>query len=63
MLVLQIFTAALTISFAKANPVVVDVRNRGAPTTDGNIKRVGSWLLRVPPATTPNTSPLLPRPP
>ena len=39
MLVLQILTAALTISFAKANPVVVDVRNWEAPTTDGNFKR------------------------
>jgi len=39
MLVLQIFTAALTISFAKANPFVVNVRNWEAPTTDGNFKR------------------------
>lgn len=39
MLVLQILTAALTISFAKANPVVVDVRNWEALTTNGDFKR------------------------
>jgi hypothetical protein len=39
MLVLQILTAALTISFAKANPVAIDVRNWEVPTADGNLKR------------------------
>jgi hypothetical protein len=39
MLVLQILTAALTISFAKANPLVVDVRNWENPTADGAFKR------------------------
>lgn len=39
MLVLQILTAALTISFAKANPLVVDVRNWENPTTDEAFKR------------------------
>ena len=39
MLVLQILTAALTISFAKANPLVVDVRNWENPTADGVFKR------------------------
>ncbi|EDR08141.1 GPI-anchored small secreted protein [Laccaria bicolor S238N-H82] len=39
MLVLQILTAALTISFAKANPLVVDVRNWENPTADGTFER------------------------
>ena len=32
-------TAALIISFAKANPVAIVVRNCDAPTADGNLKR------------------------
>jgi hypothetical protein len=40
MLVLQILTAALTISFAKANPVAIDVRNWDSnPAADGAFKR------------------------
>ncbi|KIK03743.1 hypothetical protein K443DRAFT_465935 [Laccaria amethystina LaAM-08-1] len=39
MLVLQILTAALTISFAKANPVAIDVRNWDNPSADGAFKR------------------------
>ncbi|KIJ99551.1 hypothetical protein K443DRAFT_102139 [Laccaria amethystina LaAM-08-1] len=40
MLVLQILTAALTISFAKASPVAIDVRNWDSnPAADGAFKR------------------------
>ncbi|EDR16163.1 uncharacterized protein LACBIDRAFT_321401 [Laccaria bicolor S238N-H82] len=39
MLVLQILTAALTISFAKANPVAIDVRNWDNSAADGAFKR------------------------
>ena len=35
MLVLQILSAALTISLAKANPVAIDVRNWQNPAADG----------------------------
>ena len=38
MLVLQILTAALTISFAKANPVAIDLRNWDNPAADGAFK-------------------------
>ncbi|KIK03745.1 hypothetical protein K443DRAFT_94663 [Laccaria amethystina LaAM-08-1] len=39
MLVLQILTAVLTISFAKANPVAIDLRNWDNPAADGSYKR------------------------
>ena len=39
MLVLQILSAALTISLAKANPVAIDVRNWQNPTADGTFER------------------------
>lgn len=38
MLVLQILSAALTISLAKANPVAIDVRNWKNPAADGAFK-------------------------
>ena len=39
MIVLQILSAALTISLAKANPVTIDVRNWGKPAADGAFER------------------------
>jgi hypothetical protein len=39
MLVLQILSAALIISLAKANPVAVDVRNWENPAADGAFER------------------------
>ena len=39
MLVLQILSAALTISLAKANPVAIDVRTWQKPAADGAFER------------------------
>ena len=48
MLVLQILSATLTISLAKANPVAIDIRNWGNPAADDAFKRVEELSVASP---------------